>query len=78
MKKLLAFVALLLCICSLATGCGKPQTPLEAFEAGWEKVDTSPIHEADARRNGNTYCKKCKRTTEGIVFYCGYCGKKIK
>lgn len=80
MKKLISVIAILLCITAVLSGCGKPKTPLEAFEEAWEKADTSHLPsraEMDAKLYGDTYCKKCEKVNPGKVRICTYCGQYI-
>ena len=82
MKKLISIIAILLCITAALSGCGKPKTPLEAFEEAWEKTDTSHLDHLtsayfQAQWNGDTYCKKCEKVNPGKVRICTYCGQYI-
>jgi uncharacterized lipoprotein len=83
MKKLIAIVLLLAIIASLS-GCSlinipEPEVNDLSKYADPESVKaiTLSMKKNQARRNGDTYCKRCDKFIEGKVEICIYCGQYI-
>lgn len=86
MKKVLMIVFVSIAVLVL-TGCSTIEQwthPDQTKVAGiWvdnaeiAKFDIESPASIDARINGDTYCKKCKKVNPGSVRICQYCGQYI-
>ena len=81
MKRIIAIVLLTFLLFAL-TGCEK--SPEEKIQEAFENVDQADVDrlrgmfsDAQASMNGDSYCKNCKKYTEGKVRICPYCGQYI-
>lgn len=82
MKK---FVSLCLIVVLLAasiclTGCSSKSREEELLEELFDGYDRDAVDDllaGQAKREGDTFCKSCRKTMEGTHKYCTFCGERI-
>ena len=79
MKKVVALVVLVAMVLMMSGCAPKGKVKIAGVwvdQSGVDKMKNA-INNAQARDNGDTYCKRCDKFMEGRVKICKYCGKYI-
>ena len=77
----LCLIVALLVVSVCLTGCSSKSREEELLEElfdGYNRDAVNDLRAGQAKREGDTFCKSCLKTMEGIHKYCTFCGERIR